>query len=181
MSMPSRWTPLMLAAAGGSKASAQILLEHGADPEKLNLLSATALEIAVVSGHNEVKMYLSTKTSVESKYVYGGNEQLDLLGAARDGNIQRVEEILGNDDTDVDDTDKDGATALILASISGHLAIVQLLINLGANLNHQDKVNRWTSLMQATFYSHNSIVSLLIDARRIFNLLFFYLLVCCLI
>jgi ankyrin repeat protein len=164
MSMPSRWTPLMLAAAGGSKAAAQILLEHGADPEKLNLLNATAHEIAIVSGHNEVRMYLSTKTTVEPKYLFSGTEQLDLLGAARDGDIQRVEEILGSDDTDVDDTDQDGATPLILASISGHLPIVQLLVSLGADLNHQDRVNGWTSLMQATFYGHKAIISALIDA-----------------
>ena len=154
----------MLAAAGGSKAAAQILLENGADPEKLNLLNATAHEIAIASGHNEVRMYLSTKTTVEPKYLFSGIEQLDLLGAARDGNIQRVEEILGSDDTDVDDTDQDGATPLILASISGHLPIVQLLISLGANLNHQDRVNGWTSLMQATFYGHKAIISALIDA-----------------
>ena len=164
MSMPSRWTPLMLAAASGSKATAQILVENGADPEKLNLLNATAHEIAIACGHNEVRMYLSSKTTMEPKYLFNGIEQLDLLGAAREGDIQRVEELLGSDDTDVDDTDQDGATPLILASISGHLPIVQLLISLGANINHQDRVNGWTSLMQATFYSHKAIISALIDA-----------------
>ena len=35
--------------------------------------------------------------------------------------------------------DGEGATPLILAAIGGHLKITQLLIGLGANLNHQDK------------------------------------------
>ena len=44
----------MLSSVGGSKHSAQILVEHGADPQKLNLLNATALEIAIATGHSEV-------------------------------------------------------------------------------------------------------------------------------
>ena len=54
ISQPSRWTPLMLSSVGGSKQSAQILVEHGADPQKLNLVNATALEIAIATGHSEV-------------------------------------------------------------------------------------------------------------------------------
>lgn len=44
----------MLASVGGSKQSTQILVEHGADPQKLNLVNATALEIAIATGNTEV-------------------------------------------------------------------------------------------------------------------------------
>ena len=56
----------MLAAVEGSKASAQTLLEYGADPQKLNLVNATALEIAIASGHHDVKSFLSDKTILET-------------------------------------------------------------------------------------------------------------------
>ena len=40
MSQPSRWTPLMLAAVEGSKQCAVTLLDHGADPKRLNLVTS---------------------------------------------------------------------------------------------------------------------------------------------
>ena len=45
----------MLASVGGSKQSSQVLVEHGADPQKLNLVNATALEIAIATGNTEVR------------------------------------------------------------------------------------------------------------------------------
>ena len=47
-------------------------------------------------------------------------------------------------------TDGDGATALIYASMKGHIEIVDLLIRRNADVDIQDKVTEWTALMQAT-------------------------------
>ena len=85
-----------------------------------------------------------------------------MLGAAREGDRDRVEELLGIEGNDVDDTDKEGATAIILAAIGGHLAVVKLLIHLGADMNQQDRVSGWTALMQATFYGHQEVVTALL-------------------
>jgi len=159
---PGDWTPLMLAAAGGSKPSAQILIERGANPDKMNLLGGTALEIAMATGNSECRAYLEKRTKTPGRVVCEAS--LDLIGAARMGDKARVEELLGREDTDVDITDSEGATPLILAAIAGHLAITQLLIGLGANLNHQDRVNGWTALMQATFYCHGPVAAALLHA-----------------
>ena len=56
----------MLAAVCGSQAATRLLLEAGADPQKLNLVQATALEIAIAAGHQEVRTYLSDKTVIDS-------------------------------------------------------------------------------------------------------------------
>ena len=165
MSQPSKWSPLMLAAVGGSKSSAQTLLEYGADPQKLNLVNATALEIAIASGHHEVRSFLSDKTVMETaRYMFRVTDELNIWAAAHTGDVARVEEILANGDNDVDDTDPEGATPLMMAAIGGHLDVVTLLIRLGADINHRDKVNGWTALMQATFYCHKSVISTLVEA-----------------
>ena len=121
----------MLAAAAGCPAAARSLLEAGADPERLNLVSATALEVATASGHNEVRTFLADKTTRQSPaYIFRTNAELDIHQAAGAGDLARVEEILAAGENDVDDTDQEGATPLIMAAIGGHLALVQLLIKL---------------------------------------------------
>jgi len=159
---PGEWTPLMSASAGGSKPSAQILIERGANPDKMNLVDGTALEIAMATGNSECRAYLEKRTKTAGRVV--GEASLDLIGAARMGDKARVEELLGREETDVDVTDSEGATPLVLAAIAGHLAITQLLIGLGANLNHQDRVNGWTALMQSTFYCHARVAAALLHA-----------------
>ena len=80
----------MLSAAGGSQAAAQTLLEAGADPERLNLVSATALEIAAASGHSEVRSFLADKTALQSPaYIFRVNAELDIHQAAGAGDLAR--------------------------------------------------------------------------------------------
>ena len=127
----------MLSAAAGSQAAAQSLLEAGADPERLNLVAATALEIATASGHSEVRAFLADKTALQSPaYIFRVDAELNIHQAAGAGELARVEEILAAGENDVDDTDQEGATPLIMAAIGGHLAIVQLLIKLGSYSVH---------------------------------------------
>ena len=123
----------MLAAAAGCQAAAQTLLLAGADPERLNLVSATALEIATATGNNEVTAFLADKTTMQSPaYIFRVTADLNIHTAAGAGDLARVEEILAAGENDVDDTDQEGATPLIMAAIGGHLPLVQLLIKLGS-------------------------------------------------
>lgn len=163
LSVPARWTPLMFAAAGGSKPCCQLLLERSADPNKQNLLGATALEVATALGNSEVRPYLESKT--RNKKPLHVNPEMDLITAAREGDLEKVEALLSLAETNVDIQDREGATPLILAAVGGHLTITQLLIGLGSNLDHQDHVNGWTALMQATFFNHIDIVKVLIHHK----------------
>ena len=57
---------------------------------------------------------------------------------------------------------KDGWTALMLASDKGHLKVVKLLLEKGANANAQNN-NGETALMVASEKGHLEIVKLLIE------------------
>ena len=61
-------------------------------------------------------------------------------------------------------TNKDGKTALMLASERGHEDIVHSLLSAGANVNIQDN-KRWTALMIASEHNHISIIHMLLQAN----------------
>ena len=147
----------MLAAVEGSKQCAETLLDHGADPNKLNLVNATALEIATASGRSEVKSLLSEKTGMAGgRYIFSTMEEVGIHLAAQAGDLARLEEILANGESDVDELDAEGATPLMMAAIGGHTEVIKVLIRLGAEVDHQDKVNGWTALMQVRYHKSRS-------------------------
>ncbi len=57
-----------------------------------------------------------------------------LILSAREGDLESVQECLENE-VDVNHTDADGNSALHMASANGHLATVQFLISVGADIN----------------------------------------------
>ena len=83
-----------------------------------------------------------------SRYMFRVTDDLNIWAASQAGDVPRVEEILANGESDVDETDAEGATPLMMAAIGGHISVIDLLIRLGADVNHQDQVNGWTALMQ---------------------------------
>ena len=152
----------MLAAVEGSKQCAVTLLDHGADPKRLNLVNATALEIAIAAGKTEVKSFLSERTGAGAgagagggRYMFSIQGEAGIHVAAQTGDLARLEEILANGESDVDELDGEGATPLMMAAIGGHKEVIQVLIRLGAEVNHQDKVNGWTALMQVWRYLYS--------------------------
>ena len=68
------------------------------------------------------------------------------------GNSQLVKEILEEDPTQVNIANQDGASPLMMASVSGQLEVVQLLVEKNADIDKQDGVHGWTALMQATYH-----------------------------
>ena len=69
----------------------------------------------------------------------------------------------GVDPNDLNEVDKDGSTALMLAARAGHTETVQVLIQAGADLN---KANEYgiTALMRAAHEGHAETVQALIQA-----------------
>ncbi|KAL5500125.1 hypothetical protein EMCRGX_G011629 [Ephydatia muelleri] len=57
---------------------------------------------------------------------------------------------------------KDGWTPLMWASLGGHVTCVQLLVDRGAQINHQDE-DRWTALMKASATGQVKCVKVLLD------------------
>jgi ankyrin repeat protein len=84
-----------------------------------------------------------------------------LPNAARDGDLEKVQCLL-NQGIDVDSTDEDGNTALIIASNEGHIDIVQLLLKKNAKLDIQATEGGSTALICASAEGHLEIVKALL-------------------
>ena len=65
--------------------------------------------------------------------------------------------------------DKNGSTALMVASFSGSDEVVALLIKANADVNAHDK-NGFTALLEASFSGHDEVVELLIKSNADINI-----------
>jgi ankyrin repeat protein len=85
-----------------------------------------------------------------------------LEAAARRGDVEDVSALLGPCG-DADQRDPHGQTALMLAALGGHLAVVELLIERGANLDITAKYGL-SALMLAIVNGHEKVAERLIAA-----------------
>lgn len=82
-----------------------------------------------------------------------------LLNAAKEGNVNEVKKALDNG-ADVNHVSEKGSTALMLASMGGHLGVVELLISKGADVNI---ITNTSALVSAAGLGRYDIVKYLID------------------
>ena len=87
------------------------------------------------------------------------DEAARLYVASHDGNLEEVRRILVDDSVDIDHIDFPifGRTPLATAARNGHLAVVQELLNGGADPN-KGKLNGWTALHSAATFGHLDVV-----------------------
>ena len=90
--------------------------------------------------------------------------ELALLEAVTAGNNEAVEFLLQLETVNIDHTNEEGRTALMLACERGHEDIVHSLLSAGANVNIQDNKG-WTALMIASEHNHISIIHMLLQAN----------------
>uniref|UniRef100_A0A2K5EJ07 Ankyrin repeat and SAM domain-containing protein 6 n=1 Tax=Aotus nancymaae TaxID=37293 RepID=A0A2K5EJ07_AOTNA len=156
------WSPLMLAALTGRLGVAQQLVEKGANPDHLSVLEKTAFEVALDCKHRDLVDYLDPLTTVRPK-TDEEKRRPDIFHALKMGNFQLVKEIADEDPSHVNLVNGDGATPLMLAAVTGQLALVQLLVERHADVDKQDSVHGWTALMQATYHGNKEIVKYLLN------------------
>ena len=90
--------------------------------------------------------------------------ELALLEAVTAGNSEAVEFLLQLKTVNIDHTNEECKTALMLACKRGHEDILHSLLSAGANVNIQDN-NGWTALMRASEHNHISIIHMLLQAN----------------
>ncbi|XP_077365170.1 ankyrin repeat and SAM domain-containing protein 6 [Festucalex cinctus] len=163
------WGPLMVAALSGKVAVAQQLVERGADPDRVNVLSKTAFELAMQLKQREIKAYLDSITTVRPQ-TDDERRRPDVFSALKLGNSQLVKEILEEDPTQVNSSNQEGASPLMMAAVSGHLEVVQLMVEKKADIDKQDGVHGWTALMQATYHGNKDVVKYLLSQGADVNL-----------
>ena len=86
--------------------------------------------------------------------------ELALLEAVTAGHNEAVEFLLQLETVNINHTNEEGKTALMLASERGHEDIVHSLLSAGANVNLQDNNGR-TALMRVSEHNYISIINLI--------------------
>src|SRR5437867_9117230 len=154
--LPGGQTLLMTAARSGNPDAVKILLDHGGDANaRENTNGETALMWAAAENHPEAAKVLiahgadlnARSTALEYKTDRFGLEGVvtilprgswtPLMYAAREGS-EGVASVLAEAGANLNLTDPDGTTALVLAIINGHYDTAALLLEKGADPNIAD-------------------------------------------
>lgn len=171
--------PLMKAAAKGQIKMVDYLLEQGAR-EMINApimrvcddYGKMAHHYAIEIGHVEVSKLL-IKNKANLKATFGHDQSSAVHLAAIQGNQQILQAILEVNAQLIEYGDAYHRTPLLLATIYGHVKIIQYLISLGANLeakinNPNDKKhNGLKALEYAKKNEMDDIALLLIEAEKV--------------
>ncbi len=168
---------LMMAARNSNDRIVKILLDHKADIDlrsfgnenidgDLDDGEKNALYYAITQGNIEtVKLLRERNSSEELIDQKEFRNKTLLMFACEFGNIEVVQYLLETMDLDMypmyQHVDKAGKTPLIYASIKGHRAIVEILIEYDV-INHQDQAGK-TALMYACYGHHFDIAKLLLS------------------
>ena len=156
-----------------------ISIYHGSVVIKLTVLDITADSL---KEYAEGKLQFMRLVGIFSLYInkYAVLQEdeninftfdLALLEAATAGHIEAVKFLLQLETVNIDHTNEEGKTALMLACERGHEDIVHSLLSAGANVNLQDN-NGWTALMRASEHNHVSIINLMKACKYIYSISF---------
>lgn len=156
------YMPIHLACQYGFFELAVQLLEEGAFRDSLTRHDReTPLIIASAYGHISIVDFLTTKkTDIKA---FDINKRTAFWWASRMGHLECVSSLLREIDIkDVNASDFEGNTPLLVASEYGYLDIVKKLLKAGAEVNKSNKKGR-TPLMMACQYGSVEIVTRLLD------------------
>ncbi|XP_071494273.1 serine/threonine-protein kinase TNNI3K-like [Diadema antillarum] len=170
-------TPLHFSCRGGHLHIVENLLQPtlGTKPHEVNIYGDTPLHLACYAGHLDIVKTLICKAGPASLRVENIFSETPLHSACTYGqNLELVEYLLEQDSVDINTQGRDGHTALHSACYHGHYALVQLLLDNGADLNlvaseqngDLDKDQEQTCLVWAYQRGHDAIVTLLKHHKR---------------
>lgn len=191
-------TPLIVACQTGELWIAQLLLQHGADPNVANSLGFTPLRQAIIEDHTEIVQLLlemgSDPNALDSQgktpllcAAYGASvgivESLLESGAtlqtnsidrnalylyAETGHTAALKLLLVKFKQHVSASNKYGVTLLHTAASHGMLDTVKFLVGKGAKVN-AGSADIWTPLHNAAEKGHLAVAEFLIDNGANFN------------
>lgn len=133
---------LLNAASRGDAAGVEDALKRGADPEAVDDLGETALQVAACNGGESarcVELLIKAGADVNRRNIYG---ETALIDAARSGDAASLKRLIAAGaelDVRSRSTNSDGGTALGAAALRNHSRCVEILLNAGADPNIADK------------------------------------------
>lgn len=153
-----QWTPLHSQAYSGHADGVEVLLEQGADPEAKHAFGMTPLINAIRWNRIEAAEVLVAKgANVNAANTLG---RTPLMLSAVEGYTELAELFLKNS-ADIRAKDLNyQRTALHFAALNGHLDIVSMLIDKGADIDEADAAGK-TPLAYAGQYGHEKVAMLL--------------------
>lgn len=150
-------TALMWAAAQRHPAVVRLLLEHGADPNARSRIRREVISRRLQADLRYGERSRSLGSDAEETDVGGFTP---LLFAARVGDLESAGLLLAAG-ADVNDTGPDGASALVVATHSGHGALARFLLDRGASPNAA--IVGYTALHAAVLQGDLEVVEALLD------------------
>lgn len=160
-------TPLHTAAIAGSAAIVEFLLSKGGEIDAVNTQNDTPLHESIRSEKDDVsKLLIEKGADVNKKNVAG----VSLLHFAAMKNRRTVAALLIANGADIECKDRSQYTPLsVIARTSlGCFDVAELLIQKGADVNARD-ANGATPLENASIYSDNKTIDLLLDHNAIYD------------
>ena len=116
---------------------------------------------------------VGTRAAAEAEPGPGSTSTSRLLAAAYVGDVRLVQALLTGGVANVNDTDTDGWSALLLAASQGHSQLARVLVGLGANVEFRLDGDV-TPLHMASINGHSDMVTILVrdggalvDARSV--------------
>lgn len=156
-------TPLLWAAARGDHQAVQILLNHNANPNVIDMYLAPPVSYAADRGHTLcVKLLLEAGAVAEPVLPPGIKLGSPLNCAARNTKDPTLLKYLLTYGAQVDSTGVDGNTALHHASRKDNVRFAVLLLDYNANINAAN-IDQQTPLTTAIIYNSHGVLELLLD------------------
>ncbi|KAF4636355.1 hypothetical protein G7Y89_g1727 [Cudoniella acicularis] len=162
-------TPLLWVAARGDHKSIQILLNHNADPNIMDMYLNPPVSYAADKGHTLcVKLLLGAGAMAEPILPPGVKLGSPLNWAARNTKDLLLLKYLLTYGAQVDGTGVDGNTALIHASRTDNVRLAILLLDYNTDINAASIIQH-TPLMTAIMYNSHGVLQLLLDRWEEFS------------
>ncbi|KAK6355999.1 hypothetical protein TWF718_000372 [Orbilia javanica] len=163
-------TPLVYAVWNRHVEIVKLLLKKGADAHLKDGVGGTPFSYAICSGNDDLKSLFNRKSDRKSRsdMILGSSAanvaETILLSAAKEGHEDVVRVLLETGKVNIDATDPGWSlTPLRWAAQGGYTAIVQLLLDKGADIEAGDDRYGYTPLLAAVTYDHERIVQILLD------------------
>ncbi|UCE90001.1 MAG: ankyrin repeat domain-containing protein [Pseudomonadota bacterium] len=156
-------TALMYAAVSGDAAAVRFLLDARADSNAQSSNGWSALMIAAAKGYSDVAALLMARgADINLADIYGWTP---LMRAAHEGRENIVGLMVKESTLKLDLRDESAATALHHAAIGGRVAIMQMLVDAGADTGAMNQKGL-TARMIAEAAGHSDIATLLSRHER---------------
>jgi serine/threonine protein kinase/ankyrin repeat protein len=156
-------TALHLAAAAGSLATVNVLIDAGADVNAQDRWGGTAIRDALAANHVEVVLRLeeagATRQDDTEGFDAADKPSIELVQFSSDGNLAAVKERVSSG-VPVNVCDYDQRTPLHLACSQGHADVVDFLLLNGANAVAKDRMGR-TPVENAVKNGHRHVLEVL--------------------